>query len=208
VNWLTRVSLRNSPIVALLIALAVVTGILAYTELNQELIPDISSGALSVITAYPLAGPQDVERDVTIPIEAILRGRSGLETLTSVSSENVSIVVAQFTFGTDIQRVAQEVNIALARLRGVLPAASQPTVSTFNVNDVAALRLAVTAQSPDLPALEAALRARVLPALESLRGVARVDLAGAGPREVRVLLEPVATRAAGVTPGSPFTFPG
>lgn len=198
-SLLTRTSLRNPSIVGLLVAAVVVIGAFAYSELNQELIPDISFGALSVITPYPLAGPEDVERDVTVPIETVVRGRAGLETLTSVSSENVSIVVAQFTFGTDIERVAQEINTALARLRGVLPATATPTVSTFNVGDVAALRLALTAPGADLPSLEAAVRARVIPALESLEGVARVDLAGAVPREVRVLLDAASAREVGVT---------
>jgi len=199
VSSLTRTTLRNPSIVGLLIAGVVVIGAFAYSELNQELIPDISFGALSVITPYPLAGPEDVERDVTIPVESVVRGRAGLETLTSVSSENVSVVVAQFAFGTDIERVAQEINTALARLRGVLPATASPAVSTFNVNDVAALRLAVTAPGSDLPNLEAALRATVIPALESLEGVARVDLAGAVPREVRVLLDAASAREVGAS---------
>ncbi len=131
---LTEIALRNKSIVLLLSAALFISGLVAWGSLHQELLPDIELPFITVIAAQPGAGAEDVAQQVTVPIEQAIKSVPRLEALSSTSANSLSLVIAQFEYGTNIkdtQRGHRDAPWARRRC----PSASTPRVSAVNIND-------------------------------------------------------------------------
>ena len=113
---LTRLALRRRIATLVLLALAILAGLWSITRLQVELIPDVDFPILTVVTFYPGADPPRVLADVTEPVEGIFSGMNGLDTVRSVSSPNLSVAVAEFEFGTDMDAAERRVTERLEDL--------------------------------------------------------------------------------------------
>ena len=197
--FVTRLSLRLGVVVLLGVVLLFGAGIFAATQVQQDLLPDISVPAVIVITPYPGASPEVVDGQVTIPVVNAMQGVSGADTVQSTSSQGASLVFVLFRDGIDLKAAEQDVSSALARIRPLLPAqALSSTVQTFSTNSLPILEYAVSADEP-LGDLAGQLRAQALPKLKGLAGVSSVVLTGAPTDEVDVTLDPAKLAARGVT---------
>ena len=105
----------------IIFALLIGLGFFAMANLPIDLYPEINPPYLVVFTSYPGAGPEEVERTVTRRLEAVLSGASGMEKITSTSSKGSSMVVLQFTFGTDLVDATNSIRDSLERIRNYLP---------------------------------------------------------------------------------------
>ncbi len=176
-------------------------GIFAATQVQQDLLPDISIPAVIVITPYPGASPQVVDTQVTVPVANALEGLSGVNTVQSTSSQGVSLVVVLFKDGIDLKSAEQDVNRAVAGARPFLPpTVPASTVQTFSTNSIPILTYAVSANE-SLGDLAGQLRAQALPKLKGLAGVSSVVVTGAPTDEVDVTLDPLKLAKNGVGPG-------
>src|SRR6185295_8943846 len=197
--FITRLSLRLGVVVLLGVALLFGGGIFAATQVQQDLLPDISIPAVLVVTPYPGASPAVVDTQVSVPITNAMQGVTGADTIQSSSSQGSSLVIVLFRDGTDLKSAVQDVNSALARIRPLLPAqATNFTVQTFSTNSLPILVYAVSADEA-LGDLAGQLRATALPKLKGLAGVSSVNMTGAPTDEVDVTLDPVKLAASGVT---------
>jgi HAE1 family hydrophobic/amphiphilic exporter-1 len=176
-------------------------GIFAATQVQQDLLPDISVPAVIVITPYPGASPQVVDGQVSLPVVNAMQGVPGANTVQSTSSQGASLVIVLFRDGVDLKSAEQEVSSALAKIRPLLPQqALASTVQTFSTNSLPILEYAVSANEP-LGDLAGQLRAQAVPKLKGLAGVSSVVLTGAPTDEVDVVLDPAKLAANGVTSG-------
>jgi HAE1 family hydrophobic/amphiphilic exporter-1 len=199
VSFVTRLSLRLGVVVVLGVVLLFGAGIFAATQVQQDLLPDISVPAVIVITPYPGASPGIVDGQVTVPVVNAMQGVSGTDTVQSTSSQGASLVVVLFKDGTDLKTAEQDVNSAAARIRPLLPPqAGASIVQTFSTNSIPILTYAVSADE-SLGDLAGQLRAQALPKLKGLAGVSSIALTGAPTDEVDVTLDPVQLAAHGVT---------
>ena len=174
-------------------------GVYAATQVQQDLLPDISIPAVIVITPDPGASPQIVDTQVTIPIANALQGLTAVNTIQSTSSQGVSLVVVLFKDGVDLKAAQQDVNTAIAGARPfVPPSVPASTVQTFSTNSIPILGYAVSADEP-LGDLAGQLRAQALPKLKGLAGVSSVVITGAPTDEVDVTLDPAKLASHGVT---------
>jgi hypothetical protein len=197
--YITRLSLRFGVVVLLGVALLFGGGIFAATQVQQDLLPDISIPAVLVVTPYPGASPQVVDGQVTVPIVNAMQGVTGSDTIQSTSSQGSSLVIVLFRDGTDLKSAVQDVNAALSRIRPLLPSqATNFTVQTFSTNSLPILVYAVSADE-ELGDLAGQLRASALPKLKGLAGVSSVNMTGAPTDEVDVTLDPLKLAANGVT---------
>jgi hydrophobic/amphiphilic exporter-1 (mainly G- bacteria), HAE1 family len=197
--FVTRLALRMGVVVLLGVALLFGAGIYAATQVQQDLLPDISVPAVIVITPYPGASPEVVDAQVSVPIVNAMQGLTGSDIVQSTSSQGASLVIVLFRDGVDLKSAEQDVNGALGRIRAFLPAAAQSsTVETFSTNSLPILEYAASADEP-LGDLAGQLRAQALPKLKGLAGVSSVTLTGAPTDEVDVTLDPVSLAAHGVT---------
>jgi hydrophobic/amphiphilic exporter-1 (mainly G- bacteria), HAE1 family len=129
---LTEFAVAKRSVTLLLAGALFVAGLLAWGNLKQELLPDIEFPVITVIAPLPGAGAADVAEQVTKPIERAISGVPRLEALQSTSANSLSLVVAQFAFGTDVKetRAAIEANLQAAGL----PQTVEPTVNALNIN--------------------------------------------------------------------------
>ena len=213
---LIRFTQRNASLVLLASLLVVVFGLFAARSLKQELLPDINFPVVTVVTPYPLAAPSEVETQVTRPLETALANLKDLDSYSSTSSENVSVIVLNFRFGTDLNQAEARVNSAVSRVRAQLPqTATDSNVAAIRFGDAPILNLVATADGQGGEALQRQVAARLVPQLEAVAGVSRVDVTGKGEPEVRVTLRPADLREKGVTfdavaqalQAAPLSFP-
>ena len=197
--FVTRLALRLGMVVLLGVALLFGGGIFAATQVQQDLLPDISIPAVIVATPYPGASPGVVDVQVSVPVVNAMQGVTGADTVQSTSSQGSSVVIVLFRDGTDLKSAVQDVNSALSRIRPLLPPqATSFTVQTFSTNSLPILVYAVSADEP-LGDLAGQLRAQALPRLKGLAGVSTVNMTGAPTDEVEVTLDPLKLAKNGVT---------
>lgn len=192
-HLLSVFSLRNRALIALVTVVVAIFGGLALTSLKQELIPSLTLPSVYIVTSYPGASPDVVNTDVSTPIESALQGLENLDSTTATSNTAASTVTASFAFGTNIATSEQKVQLALDRIKSILPSSVTPQVITFSLSDFPVIQLAVTSDM-DQNTLASKLSALTVTDLKQLDGVSDVSLLGAASQ--RVAITPDADRLA------------
>ncbi|MEY4531073.1 MAG: hypothetical protein RLZZ156_1794 [Deinococcota bacterium] len=188
-NGLIKFSLKNASVLVLVTILVLLAGVFTSFNIKQELLPEIRFPVITVITAYPLAGPEIVESQVTRPIETSLQGLSDLEGISSTSSPSVSVVVLNFGFGANLREKESQIQQAVNRVRTNFPEGVQdPSVSAIRFGDAPVMRLTLSSNIP-VTQLKTRVDERVLPKLEGIAGVSRVDVTGAPKPQIRITLD-------------------
>ena len=176
------------------VALAVI-GIYSYNQMGVDLLPKMDWPIVSVVTVYPGAGPREVENDVSKPIEDALSSLNNIDNIRSYSNENVSVVVVQFSFATDVNTAANDVQRNVDIAQSQLPKdADAPRVQKADLNSFPIVRISATGSMQPI-ALYQFVEDKVRPALEHVPGVATVDLVGGRQREIKVGVDNARLRA-------------
>ncbi|KPK48281.1 MAG: hypothetical protein AMJ77_00370 [Dehalococcoidia bacterium SM23_28_2] len=197
ITGITRLALSRPAVVFLATLLVIVAGVLAVFRLKMELFPDIDFPVVTVATSYPGASPDAILDDVTVPVENAVAGVSEIKELQSVSTENLSVVIAEFDYGTDMDKMEQEIAASVDNL--VLPSgASQPNVDRIDLADFPIIFFTVFGER-DVSELETITRSDVLPFIAQVGGVARVAIEGAAAQQVWVTLDPQELAQYGLT---------
>ncbi|MGQ9464559.1 MAG: efflux RND transporter permease subunit, partial [bacterium] len=132
---ITQVSVKRPFAVSMVFLGLIVFGIISITKLPVDLFPNITLPMMVVITNYPGAGPQEIETQITEPFEKILGTINNLDKITSTSSENTSMIMLQFTWGTDLDAAANDVRDRLGLILPFLPQdANQPLIFKFDLS--------------------------------------------------------------------------
>lgn len=165
--------------------LIAVFGVVGFQGLPLALMPAMEVPIAVVYASYIGASPEDIEQQVTKPLEAACASLSGLDTLRSVSSENVSMIVAMFEDGVDLDTVMVDMRDKVDRAKAALPEdASSPTVMSIDVDSMPVVMIAL--RGSNLARLQAIAKDELAPALERLDGVASVDISGGYEDEIAV----------------------
>ncbi len=169
----------------LLYILVVVFGFYSFQNLPLALMPSMEVPAAVVYATYPGAGPEDIEQQVTKKLEGAVAGLSGLDTLQSTSSENMAMLVIQFTNNTDMDQAMTDLRDKVAQVKSQLPDdASDPTVMSIDIDSMPVVSVAL--RGNDLASLQSIAEDEIQPALERLDGVASVDISGGYEQEIAV----------------------
>ncbi len=195
---LSEFAVAKRSVTLLLAGALFIAGIAAWGSLKQELLPDIEFPVITVIAPLPGAGAADVADQVAKPIERAISGVPRLENLQSTSANSIALVVAQFSYGTNVKetRSAIEQNLQSAGL----PSSVTPQVSALNINasPVIIASVAATSENGLADAADVA-ETDIVPALLALDGVASVDLTGGEVQRVTITLDPAKLAATGIT---------
>ncbi len=187
--WLTRLALKY-PITTLMVAVAVlVLGLVSFTQLPIDMLPDIQIPVVSVITFNSGAGPIDMEQTVTVPIERGVSSTNDVSYVQSSTREGVSQVRVYFNWqaNTDVGLidVIQKVN----RVLNLLPtAASQPLVLRFDITNIPVCTIALGGNLDERALYDLAYNV-IEPQLEHLPGVAFAQVVGGRIREIHVTVD-------------------
>ena len=197
--FLSNLSIKR-PVFAAVLMLALLTlGLFSYRRLAIDLFPDIEIPVLSIITEFPGASPETVEREVTKRIEEAVNPISGVRHVMSVSREGLSTVVVEFELEIKINEASQEARAKINAIRNELPVTmKEPVIQKLDIAGFPIVSLAVrsTALSPrDLTTLA---DRKVKRRLENIPGVGKVKLVGSSKREVNVNIDPARIEAMGM----------
>ncbi|MBR5269739.1 MAG: efflux RND transporter permease subunit, partial [Anaerotignum sp.] len=181
----------KKPVTTIMVTLMVfIAGILSYTNLDQAMMPDMDLPIAVVATTYVGASPEEIENLISKPMEEGMGSIANVDTITSYSAENMSMVLLQFVDGTDIDMAAVDMRDKLDQIERTLPdGAQEPMVVKMDIN-AQPISLGVRAENLDLNSLHEMLEDNVVSRLERIEGVASVDLNGGITREIRVTIDP------------------
>lgn len=192
-------SVNRRVTVAMMAAIVVVVGMLTFTRLGLDLLPDISYPIISVMTTYPGVSSEDVEALVTKPVEEMVASVGRVKSVKSISQEGVSVVMVEFDWGTNLDFAAQDIRDRVGLYRDVLPEdVSDPLVVKFDVSQMPILVYSVTG-GEDTQALRKILTDVVKDRLERLDGVASAPIMGGRIREFLVEIDRTRLEAYGLT---------
>ncbi len=188
--FLSNLSIKR-PVLATVMMLTLVTlGIFSYRQLAIDQFPDVEIPILSVITVYPGAAPESVEREVSKPIEEAVNPIAGVKYVNSISREGVSQVWVEFELGVDIDDVGQEARSKIGAIRGDLPREiEEPIVQKLDFAAMPIISLAVRSDAMSPRDLTTLVEKKVQRRIENISGVGKVDLVGPATREVNVDLK-------------------
>jgi HAE1 family hydrophobic/amphiphilic exporter-1 len=185
------VSIRRPVFAVMLIGGLVVLGAVSIPRLGVDLFPRVEFPIVTVTTVLEGASPETVEREVSQVLEEAINPIEGIRTLTSQSSDSLSIVYVEFELDYDIREKAQEVRDKVAAARGELPTdVEEPVID--RVDPDSAPILAVMLSGPEsIRALSEYADKKIKTRLERVPGVGSVTLVGDRKREIRVWVDPV-----------------
>ncbi len=184
-----KTSVQN-PITTIILFVAImIFGGVSLSRLGIDLFPDIESNAMLVMTTYPGASAEDIENNVTRPIENVINGVDHLKDITSTSKENISIVALEFEYGYDLDILANDVRDKLDMLSTLPDGVSQPIIFKFSSDMMPVLMMGVTAKE-SMSGLYKILDDQIVTPLARVSGVGTVSIAGIPQREIQIYCNP------------------
>ncbi|WKA57686.1 efflux RND transporter permease subunit [Planococcus shenhongbingii] len=170
-------SLNNKFAIWILTFMVIAAGLYSGFTMKQESIPSITLPALTVVATYPGAAPDEIVEELTIPMEQRIQNMNGVELVTSSSMANAATIQVQYTFETDMDEAARQVETALSEIS--LPeGANEPEVSRVSLDAFPILTLSISDSKHSLEELTATVEDTVLPELEGVEGLSDAQISG------------------------------
>ncbi len=190
----------KKPVTTALVFLAfAIFGVFSLMNTSLANYPDFDANVVLVMSSYPGASASDIENNLTKVLENTLNGVEDLKDLTSRSKENVSIVVLEFEYGTDIDEACNNIRDKLDLVNSSLPdGASVPVLFKFGMDDMPVLILSAKADK-SLMGLDKILDDKLVTPLGRVKGVGTVSVSGAPEREIHVYCDPNKLEAYGLS---------
>ncbi len=190
--FLSNLSIKR-PIFATMMMLTLVTlGIFSYRRLAVDMYPDVEIPVLSIVTKFPGASPETLEREVTKRIEEVVNRIPGAKHVISISRESLSQVVVEFQLNVKINEASQEARAKINTVRGDLPQdIEEPIIQKLDISSMPIVSLAVRSETLNPRDLTTLVDKKVKRRFENISGVGKVELVGSSKREVNVLVDPV-----------------
>jgi len=196
---LSGLAIRRPVFVLMVILALLVLGGISYSRMPVELMSNVEFPFVTVITAYPGAGPEEVETLISKPLEEQLSSLPGVRRVYSTSEEGASIVAIEFALGTDIDAATADVRQRVDVVRPRLPRdAEDPTVAKFDFSSQPIMILGMGGRLSGYELRQIA-DTMVKPRLERVDGVAAVNVSGGRTREIRVEVDQDRLRALGIS---------
>jgi len=189
----------NRPVTTVLIFVAVIIiGLFSLNRLPIDQFPEIDAPFITVMTTYPGASAGEVETNVTRIIENSLNSIDGLKELTSSSRDNISIVLLEFEWGTNLDEISNDARSYLDMIRDHLPeGCSTPVLFKLNTSMMPILQYYVLAEE-SYPGLEKMLNDEVVTVLNRVDGIGAIGIAGAPQRYIYVDIDQAKLEAYGL----------
>lgn len=187
---LSRYSVKKPYTVVVAVVLVLILGVVSFTKMNTDLLPSMDMPYAMVMTTYPGASPETVEQTVTRPIEQSMATVSNITNVSSVSSENASVVILEFSEDANMDSVTLEMRENLDQIKGYWDeSVGNPMIMKLNPD-----MLPVFVAAVDMDGLTASkttdyVENHILQEMESIAGVARVSVSGGVTEQIRVELQ-------------------
>lgn len=180
----------NKPVTTILIFVAVmVLGVFSFLRLPIDQFPEMDPPYVTVMTTYAGASASEVETNVTRLVENSLNSVDKLKEITSTSRDNMSMVLLEFEWGTDIDEVMNDVRSYVDMLKDMLPSGcASPYIFKFSSSSLPIINYAITA-GDSYAGLEKILNDVMVPQLNRVDGIGNISIMGAPDRYVYVEID-------------------
>ena len=183
---ITQISIKRPSLIIVLFGLFTLLGIIGYTNLNYELMPDFNQPVVVIKTIYPGAEPEEVESSVSKKIEDALSNLEGVDYMLTKSLPNASVIIANMKYGTDLDKTMQDAQRYIDNIRKDLPAdILSPEMSKVSPNDLPIMQISATSNMRATDFYQK-MKDEYLPQLQQIKGVAEITLLGGEEREIQV----------------------
>lgn len=184
---ITEFALKRPVTIAMAVLVVLLLGAVSLGRLSVDLFPEITFPVGAVVTNYSGAGPEEVESQVTRPLEQSLATVNNLKSIRSISSKGTSVVIAQFNWGTDMDFASLKMREKVDLVKTWLPDdAETPVVFTMDPSLMPVMQVNLFA--PDADELDKMTEDIIQPRLERVDGVASVERWGGRQREIQVIV--------------------
>lgn len=171
------------------VIMVIILGVISFTQMPTDLLPSIDLPYLAVITTYPGANPEKVEQTVTKPLESSLSTVGGVEKVTSISQENSSMVVFQFSYGTNMDSAMIEMSNKADMVKATLDdGVGAPVLMKINPDMLPVMVASADVSGKGIEETSALVSETVIPALERISGVASVTGMGLVEKQLTITL--------------------
>ena len=196
---ISRKTMDHPILILIIFALLGMLGIFTFSKVAIALFPDIENPVIMIMTSYPNAGPESIEKTITKPIESAVLSVNGLKNLSSTSSEGSSMVELDFDYGTDMEVVISDVRDKLDRVKRGLPdAAGTPSIMRFSGSSSPIMRILVRGNR-SVDDIKQIAESSIVDILEQADGVAEADVTGGRTAQVNIELDANRLQAYGYT---------
>lgn len=186
---ISRFSVKKPYTVLVGVVLVIVLGVVSLMKMTADLLPNISLPYVIVMTTYAGASPETVEMTVTKPVEAGMATVSNIESISSVSAENYSMVIMEFAQSTDMNAVSLEIRESLDQIKTYWDdSVGNPVIMKLNPDMLPVMVAAAGVEGMDDAQASTYVLNEVVPELESLEGVASVSTSGILEESVNVII--------------------
>ncbi len=186
---IAKISILRPTVVVVISIITTFFGISSYLNLNQELFPRVAMQTILIATQYPGATPSEVETSVTKKIEDAVSSLEGIKDIKSVSMANFSLTTIRLKYGVDIDRIMQNAQRKISSIRSELPEGIKETsIEKYDFAELPILNLSVTSNITDEDFYDF-INNKIKPSIESVSGVAQVDILGGKEREIQINID-------------------
>ncbi|BBF44322.1 RND multidrug efflux transporter [Lachnospiraceae bacterium KM106-2] len=186
---LSKLSVKKPYTVVVAVVLAIILGVVTFTEMTPDLLPSIDLPYAIVMTTYVGASPEEVEQTVTRPVEQSMATINNIKDVSSVSNENVSMVILEFNDSVNMDAVTidirEKLDLASANWKDEI---GTPTIMKLNPDMLPIITAAVDVKGMSSKELSQYVNDKVIPSLESVEGVASVTGTGLIDHSVNVVI--------------------
>ena len=184
-----NISIKRPVFITCIVTLIVIIGWISLNRLPIELFPDVTFPVVTVTTVYPGAGPAEIETLVSKVYEEEFSTVTGIKKISSQSLEGISIIIAEFNFGTDIKYAEQQIHDRVSTAKKKLPTEiEEPTIRKLDPADQPIVTVAVKSNMPE-GELYQLVDNKIKPKFEQINQVGLVDILGGRKREIKVELD-------------------
>jgi multidrug efflux pump subunit AcrB len=196
--------IKNGKLLTVIVLIIMVLGIAAATRIPVQMIPDLDVRTISVITGWPGATPQDVEKEILIEQERYLRSVPGMRRMIAIADTGQAQIEMEFPFGVDINETLIEVSNALSQVPSYPENVDQPTIRSSSFSENAFMYYAVkplpgNPMNLDMDLVTDYIDDDIRPRMERVEGVSEVQLRGGAERQIQIFIDPAKLAQRGLT---------
>ena len=186
---ISKFSVKKPYTVLVGVVMAIVLGVVSFTKMTTDLLPNISLPYVIVMTTYVGASPETVEMVVTKPVESSMATVSNIESISSVSSENYSMVILEFAQNADMNSVSLEIRENLDQIKSYWDdSVGNPIIMKLNPDMMPVMVAAVGKEGATNAEVSELAKNEIVPELESIEGVASANATGLLEESVNVII--------------------
>ena len=186
----SKFSVKRPFTVFVSVILVIILGGVSFTEMTTDLLPKIDLPYVIVMTTYPGASPEKVEESVTKPLEKVLATSNGIENINSVSSENSSMIMLEFSQDMNMDSAMIDLSGKVDLVKGQLAdEVGTPTLMKMNPDMMPIMVASIDINNKDIKETSKIVKKEVIPSFERIDGVASVDIMGILEESIKMTLD-------------------